>query len=154
MAAALKAFPRSNLQGNTRIGGVHVRKGYPAGAPSGIVQIENIPLAPFQDQEMLELPKQNEGHGLGMQLIYREPKTACLTPVVAGRHQYIHGAAAVPRHPAVHPQPFEGDVEAVIGQHHGQRGRAAFGRLHLQNGGNPHSAFDSFFLTHPYGPCC
>ena len=114
---------------------VELLHGDPARAYVRIVHVDDLAPDPLQHEEVVEVPEDDHREGEVEQAFGVAPVAGRAEAVLARRPQYAGRLDAVARHAAADPQLFQGRPPAVVGEDHREAGGAAFGRLHLQDGG-------------------
>jgi hypothetical protein len=107
---------------------------------AGIGVVEVRPPLPesLEDNEVVEVPVQDhrDRHRRQVGRLPLEPLRH--QPVFPGRLEHVVGLTAVAGHPAGQPQFLQRHVPAEMREEHGQRGRAALDRFHLEHRRRPH----------------
>lgn len=109
-----------------------------------VVQIDEVPPKAFDDEEVIHVPEHDKRRPELAELVGRHLVPLARQPVLLGGLLDIEGVAAVSRHPALDAQLLEWDMAAMVRQNDAERGRAALGRFHLQDGWRSHAAEPSF----------
>ena len=114
---------------------VELPHGDPALAFARVVHVDDVSPDPLQHEEVVEVPEHHHREGEVEQAFRIAPVTGRVEAVLARRAQHAGRLDAVARHAAPDPQLFERRPAAVVGEDHREAGGAAFGGLHLQDGG-------------------
>ena len=119
-------------QRNSAVAPVELLGGKPAPARGRVIEVEIGAVGPFEDNEMAELPEQDQRQLQLLQLGGAQAEPAAFEAVVPGGAQYAGRAAAVPAHLAFFPQFRQRHPAPEIGQYAAEAGGAAFRCVHLQ----------------------
>ena len=122
-----EAYPGESL--------VELPHGDPPLAFARIVHVDDLAPDPLQHEEVVEVPEHHHREGEVEQALRIAPVAGRVEAVLARRPQHAGRLDAVARHAAPDPQLFERRPAAVVGEDHREAGGAAFGGLHLQDGG-------------------
>ena len=115
--------------------------GNPAPPGGGVVEMEMAAVESVEDDEVAELPEQDQGQPQLLQLIGAHAEPAAFEAVVSRGAQDARGAAAVPAHLAFFAQFGERHPSPEVGQYDAETGGAAFRRVHLQQNRRGHLLF-------------
>ena len=132
LAAGPEAVAALESQRNSAVAPGELRGGNPAAPRGRVVQIDEVALEPFDDEEMAELPEHDQRQLQPVEQLGPDAQSAGLEAVVPGGAHDARGAAAVPAHLAPFPQLGERNPAPEVAQHHAEAGGAAFRRMHLQ----------------------
>ena len=132
LATGLKIVAALESQRNAAIALFERFGGNPAPPRGRVVQIVVTAVVSFEDEEVAELPEQNQGQRQQAQLIRAYAEPVAFEPVVSGGAQDAGGAAAVPAHLAFIAQFGKRHPSSEVTQHDAQTGGAALGSMHLQ----------------------
>ena len=133
--ALAEAGARRERQYDPRETSLEIGHRHPPAAGGRIVQARALGIDAFQDDKMIELPEQDLRRRQGGERLRFLPVTARHQPVISRCPQDIGRLAAVARYAAEMPKRLQLHETAEMANDHCQRGRTAFGRLHLQHRG-------------------
>ena len=147
LAAGLKVGAGRDLEADAGKGRVKVLHGHLDLAPGGVVYVGVVALEAVQHDKVVEVPVDDAGQ---QDLVLERGNLAAvalgLKAVAAGGDQDILGARPVAGDAAVQAHLLQRHPLVVVGHHHGERGRAAFQRLHLHDDRDlGHAAAHRFF---------
>ncbi|MNK68921.1 hypothetical protein D3C87_883000 [compost metagenome] len=111
-----------------------------AAAARRVVQPDARLVHLLDDQVMVEVPEDDARKGDVANLLQGLLEALGVEAVLACGHEEVAGLAAVARDAAGDPQLAQRHDAAVIREDHGERGRAAFHALHLDDGRSPDAA--------------
>jgi hypothetical protein len=137
-ATALEAGQGPEGQGDAGEAAVELIRRDAAGAAGGVVDpgIAAGRVGAFQYDEMIEVPEDDQREGAAVQIRHLQPVALGGDAVAARGAQDAGGLGAIAGDAAFHPQLFQRYPQPVAGQHHAERGGAAFGGFHLQHRGH------------------
>ena len=132
MAARLEFVRWPKDQDNAGEGSFQFFDRYPARTGGRVVQADLSFTDPFEDQKVIEIPKQNSGRFELQKCVDLAPDSAAIQAHPARCLQKIARLTSVPCYPAIDPQLFERHPKSVITQQNAEGGSAALDRLHLK----------------------
>ena len=116
--------------------GVEVVPGEGARPFGRVVDVDPVAPEPLQHHEVAEVPVHDHREAVLGETLEAGLQAPGDHAQRLRRPRDVERLGAVARHAAAHPQLFEGDPPAVVGEDHRQTGGAALGPLHLQHGGH------------------
>ena len=116
----LEVFTRRYFHIHAGIGLQELIPGHRSATHSRIVQVHRVPLESFQNQEMIEFPKQDKREFFFAQHLAAACEGLSHAALTTGCFQQVIRIAAVPGHAAFLPQHLQRQPTPIIGQDHSQ----------------------------------
>lgn len=143
-AAALECGATFEAQRDSREALAELVRREGAAARRRVVEKEAVTVEAFQDEEVIELPEQDERKRQGLELIHLHGAAGAFEAIVPGGARDAGGAGAVAADLAFLAQLRERHPAPEIGKHAAETCGAALGRMHLQQEWRCHAPLHGF----------